>query len=100
MNYVLMQNLCWTNYIPLLTVIPIQINNLPNPAFKMIYVLMYLKIHVPFPPQNQIERFIRIGIPPAIRGRVWKCLLNIDSLRAASSFDYEVQPHQNIYLYY
>uniref|UniRef100_A0A8C2GE01 Si:ch211-266k8.4 n=1 Tax=Cyprinus carpio TaxID=7962 RepID=A0A8C2GE01_CYPCA len=37
----------------------------------------------------QIERFIRIGIPPAIRGRVWKCLLNIDSIRAASSFDYE-----------
>ncbi|KAI2648421.1 Carabin [Labeo rohita] len=39
--------------------------------------------------RNQIERFIRIGIPPAIRGRVWRCLLNIDSLRAASSFDYE-----------
>ncbi|XP_077066730.1 uncharacterized protein LOC143720786 [Siphateles boraxobius] len=39
--------------------------------------------------RNQIERFIRIGIPPAIRGRVWKCLLGIDSLRAASSFDYE-----------
>uniref|UniRef100_A0A8C1JKB6 Si:ch211-266k8.4 n=1 Tax=Cyprinus carpio TaxID=7962 RepID=A0A8C1JKB6_CYPCA len=39
--------------------------------------------------RSQIERFIRIGIPPAIRGRVWKCLLNIDSLRAASSFDYE-----------
>ncbi|XP_059392484.1 TBC1 domain family member 10A isoform X1 [Carassius carassius] len=39
--------------------------------------------------RNQIERFIRIGIPPAIRGRVWKCLLNIDSLRAANSFDYE-----------
>ncbi|XP_042571254.1 uncharacterized protein LOC109064490 isoform X3 [Cyprinus carpio] len=39
--------------------------------------------------RNQIERFIRIGIPPAIRGRVWKCLLNIDSIRAASSFDYE-----------
>lgn len=60
---------------------------------------MYLKIHVPF-SWNQIERFIRIGIPPAIRGRVWKCLLNIDSLRAASSFDYEVQPHLNIYFYY
>ncbi|XP_051976117.1 TBC1 domain family member 10B [Xyrauchen texanus] len=40
--------------------------------------------------RNQIERFIRIGIPPAIRGRVWKCLLNIDSLRVGSSFDYEV----------
>ncbi|XP_051546196.1 TBC1 domain family member 12 isoform X2 [Myxocyprinus asiaticus] len=39
--------------------------------------------------RNQIERFIRIGIPPAIRGQVWKCLLNIDSLRVASSFDYE-----------
>ncbi|XP_067236045.1 TBC1 domain family member 9 isoform X2 [Chanodichthys erythropterus] len=39
--------------------------------------------------RSQIERFIRIGIPPAIRGRVWKCLLNIDSLRTASSFDYE-----------
>ncbi|XP_059402499.1 TBC1 domain family member 8-like [Carassius carassius] len=39
--------------------------------------------------RNQIERFIRIGIPPAMRGRVWKCLLDIDSIRAASSFDYE-----------
>ncbi|XP_065148445.1 uncharacterized protein [Paramisgurnus dabryanus] len=39
--------------------------------------------------RSQIERFIRIGIPPAIRGRVWKSLLNIDSLKAASSFDYE-----------
>ncbi|XP_052399358.1 USP6 N-terminal-like protein [Carassius gibelio] len=39
--------------------------------------------------RNQIERFIRIGIPPAMRGQVWKCLLDIDSIRAASSFDYE-----------
>ncbi|TRY54522.1 hypothetical protein DNTS_033390 [Danionella cerebrum] len=39
--------------------------------------------------RNQIERFIRIGIPPAIRGRVWKSLLNIESLRSGTSFDYE-----------
>ncbi|XP_056307891.1 TBC1 domain family member 14 isoform X2 [Danio aesculapii] len=39
--------------------------------------------------RSQIERFIRIGIPPAIRGRVWRCLLNIDSLRAGSCFNYE-----------
>ncbi|XP_687788.6 uncharacterized protein si:ch211-266k8.4 [Danio rerio] len=39
--------------------------------------------------RSQIERFIRIGIPPAIRGRVWRCLLNIDSLRATSCFNYE-----------
>lgn len=30
-----------------------------------------------------------MGIPAVIRGRVWKCLLNIDSLRSSSSFDYE-----------
>ncbi|KAM9470371.1 uncharacterized protein Hap1MRO34_012350 isoform 1-T1 [Clarias gariepinus] len=40
--------------------------------------------------RNQIERFIRIGIPPALRGRVWKCLLNIEAVRAASDFNYQV----------
>uniref|UniRef100_A0A3Q2E555 Rab-GAP TBC domain-containing protein n=1 Tax=Cyprinodon variegatus TaxID=28743 RepID=A0A3Q2E555_CYPVA len=37
----------------------------------------------------QIERFIRMGIPPSLRGRVWKCLLNIDSLRESSEFNYQ-----------
>ncbi|TSS60402.1 Carabin [Bagarius yarrelli] len=40
--------------------------------------------------RNQIERFIRIGIPPALRGRVWKCLLDIETVRAASNFNYQV----------
>ncbi|KAG7473716.1 hypothetical protein MATL_G00098790 [Megalops atlanticus] len=39
--------------------------------------------------RNQIERFIRIGIPPALRGQVWKCLLNIDTLRHTSTFNYQ-----------
>ncbi|KAI5105494.1 USP6 N-terminal-like protein [Silurus meridionalis] len=37
-----------------------------------------------------IERFIRIGIPPALRCRVWKCLLDIEKVRDASSFNYQV----------
>ncbi|XP_041795583.1 rab GTPase-activating protein 1 isoform X2 [Chelmon rostratus] len=37
----------------------------------------------------QIERFIRMGIPPSLRGRVWKCLLTIDSLRETSDFNYQ-----------
>ncbi|KAK2838415.1 hypothetical protein Q7C36_013229 [Tachysurus vachellii] len=40
--------------------------------------------------KNQIERYIRIGIPPALRGRVWKCLLDIETVRAASDFSYKV----------
>ncbi|KAK3535954.1 hypothetical protein QTP70_021470, partial [Hemibagrus guttatus] len=40
--------------------------------------------------RNQIERFIRIGIPPALRARVWKCLLDIEAVRAASDFNYKV----------
>ncbi|KAI5616144.1 USP6 N-terminal-like protein [Silurus asotus] len=40
--------------------------------------------------RSQIERFIRIGIPPALRCRVWKCLLDIEKVRDASSFNYQV----------
>ncbi|GAA6097880.1 uncharacterized protein si:ch211-266k8.4, partial [Tachysurus ichikawai] len=40
--------------------------------------------------KNQIERYIRIGIPPALRGRVWKCLLDIETVRGASGFSYKV----------
>ncbi|KAL7862607.1 hypothetical protein SRHO_G00115910 [Serrasalmus rhombeus] len=39
--------------------------------------------------RNQIERFIRIGIPPALRGRVWKCLLGVDTVRVSSDFSYQ-----------
>ncbi|XP_037622977.1 USP6 N-terminal-like protein [Sebastes umbrosus] len=39
--------------------------------------------------KSQIERFIRMGIPPSLRGRVWKCLLTIDSLRETSDFNYQ-----------
>ncbi|XP_070686388.1 carabin isoform X2 [Pempheris klunzingeri] len=39
--------------------------------------------------RSQIERFIRMGIPPSLRGRVWKCLLSIDSLRETSDFNYQ-----------
>ncbi|KAM4573760.1 uncharacterized protein PAE49_008494 [Odontesthes bonariensis] len=39
--------------------------------------------------RSQIERFIRMGIPPSLRGRVWKCLLNIDGLRETSDFNYQ-----------
>ncbi|XP_062855737.1 USP6 N-terminal-like protein [Trichomycterus rosablanca] len=39
--------------------------------------------------RSQIERFMRIGIPPAVRGRVWKCLLDIDKVRVASDFNYQ-----------
>ncbi|XP_073328473.1 uncharacterized protein [Pagrus major] len=39
--------------------------------------------------KSQIERFVRMGIPPSLRGRVWKCLLTIDSLRETSDFNYE-----------
>ncbi|XP_036423827.1 carabin [Colossoma macropomum] len=39
--------------------------------------------------RNQIERFIRIGIPPALRGRVWKCLLDVDAVRVSSDFSYQ-----------
>ncbi|CAG5958545.1 unnamed protein product [Menidia menidia] len=40
--------------------------------------------------KSQIERFIRMGIPPSLRGRVWKCLLNIDSLKETSDFNYQM----------
>ncbi|XP_059191450.1 carabin [Centropristis striata] len=39
--------------------------------------------------RSQIERFIRMGIPPSLRGRVWKCLLTIDGLRETSDFNYQ-----------
>ncbi|XP_018559691.1 TBC1 domain family member 10B isoform X2 [Lates calcarifer] len=39
--------------------------------------------------KSQIERFIRMGIPPSLRGRVWKCLLTIDCLRESSDFNYQ-----------
>ncbi|XP_005449415.1 TBC1 domain family member 10B [Oreochromis niloticus] len=40
--------------------------------------------------KSQIERFIRMGIPPSLRGRVWKCLLTTDILRDASDFNYQM----------
>ncbi|XP_026884593.2 TBC1 domain family member 10A [Electrophorus electricus] len=39
--------------------------------------------------RSQIERFIRMGIPPALRGRVWKRLLNIETVRLSSDFSYQ-----------
>ncbi|XP_044049989.1 USP6 N-terminal-like protein isoform X1 [Siniperca chuatsi] len=39
--------------------------------------------------KSQIERFIRMGIPPSLRGRVWKCLLAIDRMRETSNFNYQ-----------
>ncbi|XP_005928425.1 TBC1 domain family member 12 isoform X2 [Haplochromis burtoni] len=39
--------------------------------------------------KSQIERFIKMGIPPSLRGRVWKCLLTTDILRDASDFNYQ-----------
>ncbi|XP_042352554.1 uncharacterized protein si:ch211-266k8.4 [Plectropomus leopardus] len=39
--------------------------------------------------KSQIERFIRMGVPPSLRGRVWKCLLTIDSLKETSDFNYQ-----------
>ncbi|XP_029993303.1 rab GTPase-activating protein 1 [Sphaeramia orbicularis] len=39
--------------------------------------------------RSQIERFIRMGIPPSLRGRVWKCLLSIDPLKQNSDFNYQ-----------
>ncbi|XP_076878251.1 uncharacterized protein LOC143527142 isoform X2 [Brachyhypopomus gauderio] len=40
--------------------------------------------------KSQIERFIRIGIPPALRGRVWTRLLNVEAVRMSSDFSYQV----------
>ncbi|XP_066556522.1 carabin isoform X2 [Amia ocellicauda] len=39
--------------------------------------------------RSQIERYIKMGIPPELRGRVWKCLLNIHSMQEANSFNYQ-----------
>lgn len=32
-----------------------------------------------------------MGVPPDLRGRVWKCLLSTDSLRENSDFNYQVK---------
>ncbi|XP_055011507.1 uncharacterized protein si:ch211-266k8.4 [Boleophthalmus pectinirostris] len=40
--------------------------------------------------KNQIERFIRMGIPSSLRGQVWKCLLSIENRRQKSQFNYEM----------
>ncbi|XP_063052448.1 TBC1 domain family member 10B [Engraulis encrasicolus] len=39
--------------------------------------------------RSQIERFIRMGIPSSLRGRVWKCLLNLDSYNGSHDFNYQ-----------
>ncbi|KAI3371687.1 hypothetical protein L3Q82_024246 [Scortum barcoo] len=39
--------------------------------------------------KSQIERFIRMGIPPSLRARVWRCLLTTDNLRETSDFNYQ-----------
>ncbi|AWP08946.1 putative rab GTPase-activating protein 1-like [Scophthalmus maximus] len=39
--------------------------------------------------KSQIERFIRMGIPPSLRGPVWRCLLSTDGLRESSDFNYQ-----------
>ncbi|XP_035013787.2 rab GTPase-activating protein 1 [Hippoglossus stenolepis] len=39
--------------------------------------------------RSQIERFIRMGVPPTLRGRVWRCLLGTDGLRESSDFNYQ-----------
>ncbi|RVE71442.1 hypothetical protein OJAV_G00051700 [Oryzias javanicus] len=39
--------------------------------------------------RSQMERFIRMGIPSSLRGRVWKSLLNIHVLRETSHFNYQ-----------
>ncbi|XP_014900705.1 uncharacterized protein LOC106955196 isoform X1 [Poecilia latipinna] len=41
--------------------------------------------------KSQIERFIRMGIPPSLRGRMWKCLLNVDGVRECSDFNYQTR---------
>uniref|UniRef100_A0A3P9H2K9 Small G protein signaling modulator 3 n=1 Tax=Oryzias latipes TaxID=8090 RepID=A0A3P9H2K9_ORYLA len=38
--------------------------------------------------RSQMERFIRMGIPSSLRGRVWKSLLNIHALRETTHFHY------------
>lgn len=39
--------------------------------------------------KSQIERFIRMGIPSSLRGRVWRCLLSIENRKQKSPFNYE-----------
>uniref|UniRef100_A0AAY5KKB9 Rab-GAP TBC domain-containing protein n=1 Tax=Esox lucius TaxID=8010 RepID=A0AAY5KKB9_ESOLU len=39
--------------------------------------------------RSQIERFVRMGIPSSLRGRVWKCLLNTENMRESSVFNYQ-----------
>lgn len=58
-----------------------------------------LRVSIDLKMGFQIERFIRMGIPPSLRGRVWKCLLTIDSLREASEFNYQVRCSLNYCTY-
>uniref|UniRef100_A0A8C5EQB0 USP6 N-terminal-like protein n=1 Tax=Gouania willdenowi TaxID=441366 RepID=A0A8C5EQB0_GOUWI len=37
----------------------------------------------------QIERFIRMGIPPSLRARVWKCVLTSDNPKDSRVFNYQ-----------
>lgn len=39
--------------------------------------------------KSQIERYIRMGIPPSLRGRVWKCLLTTYIQKETSVFNYQ-----------
>lgn len=48
----------------------------------------------------QMERFIKLGVPQSLRGRVWKCLLNIDCLRETSEFNYQVYVKKTLILCY
>ncbi|CAL9697030.1 unnamed protein product [Knipowitschia caucasica] len=40
--------------------------------------------------KNQIERFIRMGIPSSLRSQVWRCLLSIENRKQKSHFNYEI----------
>lgn len=42
---------------------------------------------------TKLEMFMRRGIPSDLRPAAWKCLLEVDSLRATSKFDYQVETH-------
>ncbi|XP_015193685.1 TBC1 domain family member 10A isoform X2 [Lepisosteus oculatus] len=39
--------------------------------------------------KNQIEQFIKIGLPPELRGRAWKSLLDVESVKGGSPFNYQ-----------
>ncbi|KAK2175013.1 hypothetical protein NP493_760g00032 [Ridgeia piscesae] len=40
---------------------------------------------------TKIDMFVRQGIPSNLRPAAWKCLLEVDSLKATSRFDYQVE---------